>query len=96
MATEPVNATRRTSVCVTRGVPASGPVPVTTLSTPSGRPASVASCASRNVDTEVNSDGFTTTALPTASAGATARLVWLSGRFHGVITPTTPKGSSRV
>ena len=90
VATDPVNAIRRTRGWATRGVPASGPVPVTTLNSPSGSPASVASLARCRVDVDVNSDGLATTALPTASAGETARHAWFSGRFHGVITATTP------
>ena len=30
---------------------------------------------------------------PAASAGATLRAVCVSGKFHGVIMPTTPTGS---
>ena len=44
----------------------------------------------------MNSEGFATTVLPVASAGATARPAWFSGAFQGRITPTTPKGSRRV
>jgi len=37
--------------------------------------------------------GLRTTLLPAAIAGATARSVRFSGKFHGVITVTTPFGS---
>ena len=37
-------------------------------------------------------DGFTTTALPVASAGATLSIVRMTGAFHGVIAATTPNG----
>jgi len=48
--------------------------PSTTFSTPGGRPhVSQASRASSIVVVEVNSDGFATTALPAARAGAIAR-----------------------
>ena len=30
---------------------------------------------------------------PAARAGATFRAVWVNGKFHGVIIPTTPTGS---
>ena len=30
---------------------------------------------------------------PAARAGATLRAVWVSGKFQGVISPTTPTGS---
>ena len=93
---EPVKAIFRTPPCATSGAPASGPVPVTTLSAPAGRPHSIAIDASSSRLADVNSDGFATTTLPAASAGAAARAAWLIGAFHGRITPTTPKGSRRV
>ena len=40
----------------------------------------------------VSGDGFRITALPSASAGATTRMPRISGKFHGVMTPTTPRG----
>ena len=40
----------------------------------------------------VSSDGFTTTVLPQASAGATFHVISSSGRFHGETIATTPKG----
>ena len=39
----------------------------------------------------VSSEGFTTTALPQASAGATFQVSSSSGRFQGVMIPTTPE-----
>ena len=90
VATDPVNAIFRTSGWAASGVPTSGPAPVTTFSTPSGNPASAARRARSRVEVEVSSDGFATTAFPTASAGASARQAWLSGRFQGVMTATTP------
>ena len=39
------------------------------------------------------SEGFNTIVLPPASAGATLQTIWLSGQFHGVISPHTPIGS---
>ncbi len=79
VATEPVKVTRRTSGWATSGVPAAGPVPVTTLNRPSGRPASLSTRARCTVAGEVNSDGFTTTALPAARAGAPPRHAWFCG-----------------
>ena len=70
-AVEPVNDTMSTSGCATRWAPASGPLPVTTLSTPAGRPASAASSASRSDVTGVSSDGLSTMVLPAAMAGRT-------------------------
>ncbi|CAB4563768.1 unannotated protein [freshwater metagenome] len=48
------------------------------------------------LDKGVHSAGFSTTALPAASAGAKPQLAIVIGKFHGVITPTTPIGSLKV
>ena len=74
-----------TAGCVTSASPTSGPRPVTTLTTPFGKPASVNSCASSSIDAEVNSDGLMTAVQPAASAGASFQLVSVSGEFHGVM-----------
>ena len=37
--------------------------------------------------------GFQTTVLPAASAGAISSAGIVYGQFHGVITPTTPRGT---
>ena len=68
-AVEPVNATRRTSGCPTSASPITEPRPVTTLSTPSGNPASPNSRATSNVASGVVAAGLATTVLPDASAG---------------------------
>ena len=39
------------------------------------------------------SEGFSTTELPVASAGASFHAAISSGKFHGTIAPTTPSGS---
>ena len=44
----------------------------------------------------VSSDGLWMTASPAAGAGAIFHLAIVSGKFHGVITPTTPIGSRNV
>ena len=41
----------------------------------------------------VCSAGLSTTQLPAASAGASFQAAISSGKFHGIICPTTPKGS---
>ena len=84
---------RATSGCSTRGSPASAPKPVTTLTTPCGKPASSNRRASSSIDADANSEGLTTTVLPAASAGASFQQVSSSGEFQGVIAPTTPTGS---
>ena len=42
--------------------------------------------------TGVSLAGFKTTAFPQASAVATERLDRFMGKFHGLMTPTTPSG----
>ena len=44
----------------------------------------------------MSSAGFSTTVLPAASAGASFHEAIVSGKFHGVISPTTPSGSRTV
>ena len=44
----------------------------------------------------VTSDGLATTVLPAASAGAIFQVNRYSGRFHGLMQPTTPSGRRRV
>ena len=59
---------------------------VTTLNTPFGMPASSSTSAiNRPPETGVSSDGFSTTALPTASATAKPRDDKISGKFQGEI-----------
>ena len=86
---DPVKATLSTS-----GWPASmlpkAPLPVTTLNTPGGRPASAHISASSRALSDVNEAGFSTTVLPIARAGATFHVNNISGKFQGTIAPTTP------
>ena len=65
----------------------------TTLNTPAGTPASIASCAAASAESGVSSAGFATMAHPAASAGATLRISMALGKFHGVIAAHTPTGS---
>lgn len=44
-------------------------------------------------DPGAHTGGFTTTAFPAASAGATFCASLAMGEFHGVMAPTTPIGS---
>ena len=92
----PVNEILASAGWSTRACPASAPNPVTTLTTPGGKPASSASSASRSTVAEVYSDGLITIVLPAHSAGASLLVVRVSGEFHGVIAPTTPSGSRVV
>lgn len=67
---DPVNATFRTSRCVTSAWPAVSPKPGTTLITPSGNPACLESAAAYNALNGVCSAGFNTIVHPAAKAGA--------------------------
>ena len=66
----PVKATLATSGCSTSGAPTSAPKPVTTLTTPGGKPAASTSFMNSRAEADVNSDGLITIVLPAASAGA--------------------------
>ncbi len=44
----------------------------------------------------MSSAGFKTTVLPQARAGPSFQLEMLSGKFHGTIEATTPRGSRKV
>ena len=92
---EPVNATFATSGCSTSRCPAVRPGPATTLTTPSGS-TSAASCSKRSAVSGVSSAGLSTTVLPAASAGAIFQAAIVSGKFHGVMSATTPSGSRTV
>ncbi len=55
-------------------------------------PTSCITWASSTAVEGVSSEGFTITALPQASAGATFQVISRNGRFHGTMTATTPTG----
>ena len=59
-------------------------------------PASSASSPSRIAVIGVADAGLRTRVLPAARAGATFHAAIISGKFHGMIAPTTPTGSRRV
>jgi hypothetical protein len=59
-------------------------------------PASAISPASRSAVSGVCSAGFSTTVLPVVSAGPSFQAAISSGKFHGMICPTTPTGSRSV
>src|SRR5581483_8644361 len=70
--------------------------PVTTLSTPAGNPASASTCARRIAVSGAICAGFQITVFPNASAGAIFHAGIAAGKFHGVITATTPTGTRVV
>ena len=85
-----------TSSCAARAAPAVSPKPVITFTTPSGMPASAISSPSRSAVSGVCSAGLSTTQLPVVSAGPSFHAAISSGKFHGMIWPTTPTGSRSV
>ena len=92
----PVNDTLRTSGCSTNRHPTFCPLPTTTLTTPSGMPASSASSPSLTDVSGVSSAGLSTAVLPAAMAGPIFHAAIIIGKFHGAIRPTTPSGSGKV
>src|SRR6185312_1650681 len=95
-ALEPVNEMPRTAECSSSGVPTLGPIPCTTLNTPGGSLAATAVSARSDATCADISDGLSTTVLPNASAGAAFQSGIASGKFHGVMSATTPNGSCSV
>ena len=66
--------------------------PVTTDISPGGTPASSANTIMASALKGVSSLGLITTLQPAASAGAALRVIMASGKFQGVMAPTTPTG----
>ena len=93
---DPVNEIMSTSGWDTSASPMSGPLPLTRLKTPVGSPISSKISASAKTSSGVTSVGLTTTVHPAAKAAATLRATWCSGKFHGVMQPTTPTGSRTI
>ena len=96
---EPVKPSLRTSGFDVISAPiagASSAAPVTTESTPAGRPASSASAATASAVSGVCSAGFRTIVQPAASAGAVFRVGIAAGKFQGVMPAVTPTGCLRT
>ena len=93
---EPVKQTLATFSWVTKRQPTTEPLPVRTVKTPSGIPASRASSPRRIAVSGVISAGLRTTVFPAASAGANPHPAIGMGKFQGTMTPTTPRGSRKV
>jgi hypothetical protein len=70
--------------------------PLTTFRTPSGRPASANHSASSSAALGSFSLGFSTTALPQATATGTNQSGTIAGKLNGEITATTPSGCRRL
>ena len=72
------------------------PNPVTMFTTPSGSPASCSSSPRRSAESGVCSAGLSTTVQPQARTGPSFQAAISSGKFQGMICPTTPTGSRSV
>src|SRR6187455_1701833 len=93
VAVDPVKVMQSTPIDNASALPAVWPKPGTTLNTPSGSPASIASSATRSAVSGDFSDGLSTRELPLASTGPIFQLAISKGKFHGTMAPTTPMGS---
>src|SRR5262249_13656685 len=89
----PVNEIIFTSGCAMIALPTLRPAPGSTLTTPLGTPASRQMRPSSSATSGVGPAGFSSTALPAASAGASFCAPLRMGEFQGVIPATTPHGS---
>ena len=88
----PVKLMTLTSGWPTIAFPTSPPEPVTTFTTPSGRPPSTRSSTKRTRQAGVSDAGLMTAVLPQMSAGNSFQAGMAIGKFHGVMMPTTPIG----
>ena len=91
-AVEPVKAIFVMRLLVASASPASLPKPLTTLTTPGGSRSPISSMSTM-MEAGVCSAGLSTTQQPAASAGGSFHEAISSGKFHGMIWPTTPMGS---
>ncbi|MNZ26189.1 hypothetical protein D3C78_433730 [compost metagenome] len=89
---EPVNDSLRTIGLPVSSLPMSPALPVTTLSTPAGIPARVASSTRARAEYGVCEAGLSTMVQPAARAGPALRVIIAAGKFHGVMAAVTPIG----
>src|SRR5579859_8153782 len=87
-----VRLTARTCSASSSTSAAGPPRAASTLRTPSGKPACWNSSARRTALAGVAEAGFRMTALPAIRAGAIFHAGMASGKFHGVMHATTPRG----
>src|SRR5204862_7424250 len=92
-AVEPVKEMARTTGDSVITGPTSPAAPVMKLSAPLGNPACASASARRKPESGASEEGLNTTVLPVTSAGAILRAGIDTGKFHGVITLTTPRRS---
>ena len=91
--TDPVKLMAWTPEWRTSASPMTLPRPITRLNTPAGIPEREMISASAHAEAGTMSAGLRTTQFPYASAGAAFQAGIAIGKFHGVISPTTPIGS---
>jgi hypothetical protein len=90
---EPVKDSLRTrSSCTIADTTAPDLLAGTTLTTPSGTPASSRICAIASAVSGVSLAGLSTTVQPAPSAGPILRVAIAAGKFHGVTSTQTPTG----
>jgi hypothetical protein len=89
---DPVRETARISGCSVSGPPMAEPKPVTTFTTPLGRPASTSARTKLKVDSGVSCAGLMMQVLPATRAGNSFHDGIAMGKFHGVIMAQTPIG----
>ena len=88
----PVKAMVWTSRCATSAAPAD-PSPGSSEIAPAGTPASRSARTTTKPHPGDCSAGLRTTALPVARPADTIPMGIAIGKFHGAMTPTTPRGS---
>ena len=94
VAVEPVKRTR-SQASITRSPEA--PPPAITVRRPSGRsPVEATAVSSHSAVLVVHSEGLSRTALPASIAAKASAKGMRNGRFHGQISPTTPRGMRRT
>ena len=92
-ACDPVKLTASTPGWSMIAWPTSRPLPITRLKAPGGSPAREMISASAHALPGTMSAGLITTQFPAARAGASFHVAMSSGKFQGMICPTTPSGS---
>ncbi len=91
----PVKATRDTRGWLVRRLPQGSPKPVSTDTTPLGKPAISTRRANSSSGAGPSSEALSTTVQPAASAGPSFTADRNSCEFQGTIAATTPIGSRR-
>ena len=87
----PVKDILSTLGSATRASPTVAPGPGSTVTHGAGTPASTSSSPSMSAVTGVRDAGLRMTELPHASAGASFHVAISIGKFHGTISPATPR-----